>query len=460
MPLSRRELLTRGAVGAGLVAIGDTSALFAARPAFAGPASFGAPIPDPAGMLDLPQGFSYSIVSRKGDPLSAGPGTTPGSHDGTAAFDVPGHDKGVRLVQNHEISTSSTTPTLADPSLTYDPKAKGGTTTLTLDGRNNRIDERVSLAGTWSNCAGGLTPWGTWLTCEETEQKAGASADKNHGFVFEVDPHTPGNNLNPTPLTALGRFAHEAVAIDPVRGHAYLTEDASSPNGLVYKLVPNDTTQEYGALRNGGALSAMRCSQNGVHIPDLSVFDVPGTRLRVTWVPVPDPQAATVSIRNQLTNAQVTRSRKFEGIWWGASKTDTEGSGADDRAHIVCSFARISDGSVAEHDGQVWAYDPNAQTLTLEVRFALNTDSSSDNPDGPDNITVTPHGGLMLAEDGNGVQHLVAIDREGDARVFARNRLDLAEFTGVCFSPDGKTMFTNFQDAGLCFAITGPFGKL
>jgi uncharacterized protein len=458
MALSRRELLTRGAVGAGVVAIGDLSALFAARPALASDATFSAPIPDPAGILDLPSGFSYSIVSRSGDPLPAG-GITPGRHDGTGAFNRP-RNAGTYLVQNHEISTSDPNPTLADALHTYDPKAKGGTTTLALDKANNREDEYVSLAGTWSNCAGGITPWGTWLTCEETETKAGATADKDHGFVFEVDPTRPSHNTSPTALTALGRFAHEAVCVDPGRGDLYLTEDASSPNGLLYRFVPNDTHQSYGALRNGGTLYAMKASKGSTHMPDLSVISEIGTRLKVTWVPIADPLASSLSIRKQFANTEVTRSRKFEGVWWGNANLEDQGPGHDERAHIVCSFARLTDGSAAEHDGQVWAYDPSNRTLTLEVRFAVNADPSSEAPDGPDNITVTPYGGLMLCEDGVGVQHILAIDEDGTSRVFARNHIDDTEFTGVCFAPDGKTMFANLQDSGLCFAITGPFSQL
>jgi secreted PhoX family phosphatase len=457
--LTRRQLLTHTALGAGAFAIGNMSSLLAASPAAAaGP--LGDLVPDPAGILDLPRGFSYSIVSRAGDPLPGG-GTTPGRHDGTATF--PGPWFGTRLVQNHEIGSSDPTPTLAVPELTYDPKAKGGTTTLTLDRRNQRVDEYVSLAGTWSNCAGGRTPWGTWLTCEETEQKAGATADKDHGFVFEVDPQIPSHNLNPTPLTALGRFAHEAVGVDPLRGDLYLTEDASGPNGLVYRFEPNDRSRSYGALRNGGKLSAMRCTQKGAHVPDLSVFTKPGTVLQVGWVPVPDPQAATTSIRKQLANDQVTRSRKFEGVWWGNAglKERTFPFGpSQQRAHIVCSFARTSDGSVAEHDGQVWGYDPESRTLTLELFLPLNQDVESDTPDGPDNITVSPYGGFFLAEDGLGAQHLLAVDTRGNVRPFARNRTSSSEFTGVTFAPDGETVFANIQDQGLCFAISGPFRRL
>jgi secreted PhoX family phosphatase len=414
-------------------------------------------------VLDLPAGFSYRIVSRAGDPLP-GIGTTPGRHDGTASF--VGGSSGLRLVQNHEIGGSDPNPALAGPELTYDPKAKGGTTTLTLDRHLDRVDEYVSLAGTWSNCAGGLTPWGTWLTCEETETRSGATADKDHGFIFEVDPAEPANNVQPTPLTALGRFAHEAVCVDPNRGDLYLTEDASGPNGLVYRFAPSDRSRSYGALRNGGTLAAMRCTRAGTHVPDLSVFSTPGTTLDVHWVAVPDPQAHTNSTRKQFADTEVTRSRKFEGAWWGdaTGNGNGQGHGRGDRkaemAHIVCSFARRSDGSAAEHDGQVWGYDPDSQTLILEVYLPVNPQPASDIPDGPDNISVSPYGGFFLAEDGEGVQHLLAVDNAGQVTPFARNRFSTSEFTGVNFEPGGKVLFANIQDQGLCFAITGPFHTL
>ena len=467
MDLTRREVLTWSALGTGAVVLGNMGSLLAASPAAAASPRIGAPVLDPAGILDLPSGFSYQIVSRAGDPLPGG-GLTPGRHDGTASFKGP--QGGVRLVQNHEIGTSDPFPALAAAEFTYDPKAKGGTTTLTLDNHLNRVDEYVSLAGTFSNCAGGLTPWGTWLTCEETETKAGPTTDRDHGFVFEVDPQSPSNNVSPTPLTALGRFAHESVAIDPDRGDLYLTEDASAPNGLVYRFTPNDLSQTYGALRNGGTLAAMSCSLRGSHVTDLSVFSAPGTTLDVTWTPVAEPQAQTQSIRKQFDNSQVTRSRKFEGTWWGDATGNGNGKGSGsghgrgdrkaEKAHIVCSFARITDGSLAEHDGQVWGYDPDDQTLTLELYLPLNPDPASDIPDGPDNICVSPYGGFFLAEDGVGVQHLLAVDPTGQATPFARNRLSSSEFTGVNFDPGGKVLFANIQDEGICFGITGPFHKL
>ena len=464
MSLSRRQLLGRGAAGLGIVALGNATSLI--DPAGAtglrrngwngkgwhGPRSWqdvGPLLEDPAGLLDLPAGFSYRVLSRTGDALPAG-GTVPSNQDGTGAFSGP--QGGTRLVINHELGTSGAGPALAAAELTYDPGAAGGTTTLTLDRQGRRVDEYVSLAGTYSNCAGGLTPWGTWLTCEETETKAGASGGtitKDHGWVFEVDPSDPRNNRVPTPLTGLGRFAHEAAVVDPAKGHVYLTEDASGPNGLVYRFTPNDRRPRYGALRAGGTLEAMVARDGGAQVPDLSVYTEPGTELSVGWIAVPDPSAATTSIRKQLTNDQVTRSRKFEGMWWGEGK-----------AFIVCSFARLSDGSLAEHDGQVWSYDPKRGRLRLEVRFAVNADPSSDAPDGPDNITVSPYGGLFLAEDGEGVQHLYGVTPDGESYPFARNALNTEEFTGVCFSPDRQTMFANIQTPGITFAIEGPFSGL
>jgi secreted PhoX family phosphatase len=138
-------------------------------------------------------------------------------------------------------------------------------------------------------------------------------------------------------------------------------------------------------------------------------------------------------------------------MWWG-----------NGRAYVVCSYARLSDGSAAEHDGQVWSLDPRRQTLTLEAYFPRNPDptgTGADIPDGPDNITVNPWGGLVVAEDGEGTQHLVAI-KDGQPALLARNAVSTSEFTGVNFSPDRRTLFANIQDDGYVFAITGPFARL
>jgi secreted PhoX family phosphatase len=409
-------------------------------------AGYGPLQPDPAGLLDLPDGFSYEVVTQAGRPLEGQPsGVVPGRQDGTASF--PGPDRGVYMVNNHERGGSAAFPAVAAPDLTYDPGAVGGTTTLRLDRHNHVQSQYVSLAGTFNNCAGGAMPWDVWLTCEETEQLAGGQFTKNHGHVFEVSPYFPDANRNPEPLTALGRFAHEAVVADPVRGHLYLSEDASGPNGLLYRFTPNNLPNRLHSLRDGGTLEALWAPG----APDLSVFDVIGTELGATWKPVPDPTGVPTSTRKQFASGEITRSRKLEGLWWG-----------NGRAHIVCSFARLSDGSAAEHDGQVWSYDPDRTTLTLEAFFPRNTDpegAGADVPDGPDNITVNPWGGLVIAEDGEGTQHLVSIV-DGKPFLLARNALSRSEFTGVNCSPDRHTLFANIQDEGYVFAITGPFARL
>jgi secreted PhoX family phosphatase len=475
MELTRREmLLGSAAAGLGLLAGGALDGLRLAPAGATGPGwsgwrdrnGFGPLLADPAGILDLPAGFAYTVVSQAGTPLS-GPqaGTVPGRPDGTAAFE--GRWGSTLLVNNHEQGDTADHPALAAPELTYDPGALGGTTTIAIDAHRRKVGEYVSLAGTYSNCAGGATPWGTWLTCEETEQRAGGQFQKDHGYVFEVDPRHPEANRNPVPLTALGRFAHEAVVVDPYRGHLYLTEDASGPNGLLYRFTPNRRNRLH-SLQGGGRLEALSVP----NVADLSTFHDVGTSLAATWKPVPDPSGIVKgSVRKQFdfvdrTNravplavtgegGPVTRSRKFEGLWWG-----------NDRAYIVCSFARVDatgDWSEGAHDGQVWSYDPRRGRLRLEVFFPVNPDPSgatAEQPDGPDNITVNPWGGLVLAEDGLGAQHLVAVSDRGAPSIFARNAVSGSEFTGVNFSPDRRTLFANIQDDGYVFAITGPFHRL
>ena len=459
MSVTRRDVLKRSAVGAGVLVFGNSASLFTAGAASAAaPGGYGPLVADPAGILDLPPGFSYTVVSQVGDAMTNGL-PTPDRFDGAGAF--PGSARTVHLVRNHEQSTAGTPPVAASPLLTYDAAAAGGTTTAVLGADNVALDVYVSLAGTVNNCAGGMTPWGTWLSCEENESKAGSTFTRDHGYVFEVDPFDPTHNQTPVPLTALGRFPHEAVTVDPASGTLYLTEDAGNPNGLVYRFTPNSPLGGYGSLRDGGVLEAMACSRRGTHVPDLSIFELPGVELDVTWKPVPDPSALVLtSTRKQFVHpadtaapgGTITRSRKLEGAWWG-----------DGRAYIVASFARTTDGSMAQHDGQVWSFDPLTQKLRLEVRLAVNPDPAGpdfgDAPDGPDNLTVSPYGGLLLAEDGEGVQHLLTVDSKGRASLFARNHRDDSEFAGVVFSPDRQTLFASIQQPGITFAITGPFAR-
>ncbi|MFI6738627.1 alkaline phosphatase PhoX [Nonomuraea sp. NPDC050451] len=458
-PVSRRSFLGRTAAGSlgialagSIETIAGPAALAATRP----PLGYGPLVPDPAGILALPAGFSYRVVAEAGVTLLESGEPTPSDADGTASFP---RGRGATLVNNHEIGGSEPYRVPALPGLTYDPGAGGGTTNIDVDAHGERIREYVSLAGTHNNCAGGKTPWNTWLTCEETEQRAGGAYQKDHGYVFEVDPFDREANQDPVPLKFLGRYSHEAVAVDPRTSAIYLTEDAGGPNGLYYRWTPPRRFHgRKGALRalalseggdTAGKLEALSCYRDDTHVADLSEATEPGTRFKVRWVEVPDRDAKTQSVRLQFANDQVTRSRKLEGAWWG-----------DGGAYFVASYARHTDGSVNEHDGQVWFYDPRTETVTLKVIFGVNPDPSQDtNYDGPDNITVSPYGGVILAEDGEGIQHLVGVSAHGKSYPLARNDLNDSEFTGPTFSADGRILFANIQSPGHVFAITGPWRR-
>ncbi|MFI2225658.1 alkaline phosphatase PhoX [Streptomyces fradiae] len=460
MSLSRREftaatgaaLALTGAVGA----LGTAPGAVAAPPERGGGLGYGPLLDDPAGVLALPAGFSYRVLTRSGVTRLESGEFTPERHDGTAAFPGP---RGVTLlVNNHELKGPRAKwrhPVPLAEGLVYDPAAAGGCTVVEAH-RDGTTAEWVGIAGTSTNCAGGATSWGTWLTCEENSDRAGENGmTKDHGYVFEVDPHDRRANRDPKPIKAFGRFDHEAVVIDPRRGHAYLTEDDSSPNGLFYRWVPPQGFRHgRGRLRtladDAGVLQAPRCfDASGRFVDDLSRATRTGTVYGVDWVDVPDRDARTVAVREQFGDGDITRARKLEGMWW-----------ADGGAYLVSSFAR-AESPGAPHDGQVWFYDPKRRTLTLKVLLGVNAAPDQDGAfDGPDNITVSPYGGLVIAEDGDGIQHLFGATDSGRTYPIARNDLNDSEFAGVVFSPDGRTLYANIQQPGLLLAITGPWHRV
>ncbi|MCM2577549.1 alkaline phosphatase PhoX [Streptomyces meridianus] len=476
MPLSRREFAKRSAyTGAGVALAGSVGVLATAPGAIGVPSDsdreepardasglgYGPLVDDPEGVLALPAGFSYRVITRTGVTKLESGEPTPAKHDGTSTFEGP---RGVTLlVNNHEIKGPRADvehPVPLTDGLVYDPAAAGGCTVVEVDGAH--VAEWVGIAGTSTNCAGGRTAWGTWLTCEENADKAGQNGmTKDHGYAFEVDPQDRRANRDPKPVKALGRFEHEAVVIDPKRGHAYLTEDSSGPNGLLYRWTPPEGyTHGRGKFRtladDAGVLAAAVCTDSGGRfVDDLSRATEVGTVYGVDWAEVPDRDARSTPIRKQFGDHEITRARKLEGMWW-----------ADGGAYFVSSFAREE--SPVAHDGQVWFYDPRRRTLTLKVRFGVNPDPSKDGAfDGPDNITVSPYGGLVIAEDGDGIQHLFGATESGRTYPIARNEINIgsesepvySEFTGVVFSPDGKTLYANIQDPGLMLAISGPWKR-
>ncbi len=477
--VSRRRFLGgTAAAGLGFAFAGHGSLEAFARPAPRPPApvdGYGPLIPDPLNRVALPEGFSYRVVAQSGVTPTRN-GLFPSDPDGMALFRRRGG--GSALVCNHEIATTERFPVPEVSGLTYDKGARGGTSTIEVDEDGGLIDAYTSVAGTDNNCAGGVTPWGTWLTCEETERVAGEEPvagrplEEDHGFVFEVDPRSQRANLgrSPIPLTFLGRYSHEAVAVDPVRHTIYLTEDAATPNGLYYRWKPprrfrggRGALHELAQSPHGataGRLQAMCCFDGDRQVPDLAEATDVGTWYRVRWVDVPDRLATADSVREQFGNDQITRSRKLEGQWWGAEISGRYGVGRDG-AYFVSSFARTTDGSVKQHDGQVWFYDPRRKRVTLKTIFGVDADQS--NPDGPDNITVSPHGGLILAEDGGGTKFLVGVSERGTAYPLARNDIRNAagnfvngEFAGPTFSKDGQVLFCNIY-TGFVLAITGPW---
>jgi secreted PhoX family phosphatase len=448
MPITRRSFvrsgglfIASGALGRVITATSPAHARGAGRERVPG---YGELVRDPDGLLDLPPGFQYRVYSRTGDSLSGG-GIVASSHDGMAAFSAG--SKGTWLVRNHEVDVEAIEEDGALPvahveGATYDPDGVGGTTTLLIDHERNLVRHKVSLAGTLANCGGGPTPWKTWLTCEEIDE----FRSKPHGYVFEVDPLRGGN---PEPIKAMGRFEHEAVAIDH-KGRAYLSEDADTPLGCFYRYLPNQPLRGRGSLHAGGTLAALRL--RGLST-DLSIIQDPGTVVPVDWIDVPnvDPGPGETSVREQVLALGATPIKKAEGVW-----TDLDGC-----IWFVSSYGGGPDAededdrTAVAHSGQIFRYDPWARTMELVVVFPVGSPY-----DGPDNITAGPHGFAVACTDGEDDNYLVGIDEQGRYFPFAFNASSDAEFAGATFSPDGETLFANIQDEpALTVAIWGPWHR-
>lgn len=391
-------------------------------------------LPDAAGLIDLPEGFTYRVISSLGIPMDDGE-PVPDRADGMGAF--AGRDGRVILVRNHEIKAGETTlGGLAFDRWNGGGALGGGTTTLIYDPRSGQVEAQFrSLAGTIRNCAGGTTPWRTWLSCEEDMSLATGPLGQNHGWVFEVAADYRGR-ANPIPLKALGRFNHEAAAVDPSTGIVYLTEDRD--DSLFYRFLPD----RRGRLADGGRLQALALVDGRADSRNWgSVQFTPHARAAVRWVDLDGVDSSTDDLRLRGAQKGAVLFARGEGVHMG-------------RGEVY--FACTSGG--AAKLGQVMRYRPGRSSGggTLDLFFES---SSPDQFNYGDNLTVGPNGHLFVCEDQSTDlvdNYIRAIRPDGTAYPFARLRLQ-TELAGACFAPNGRTMFVNAYSPTKTIAIEGPF---
>ncbi len=403
----------------------------------------------PAGPeLALPEGFSYRVFGIEGSPMTDGR-ATPGAHDGMCA--LPLSNGNIRLIRNHEVAnTPAAGAAIGSARTAYDVTVGGGTTSLEIDPVSRElIRDFVSLSGTLRNCAGGPTPWGSWLTCEEAFFGQEVGFYRAHGYIFEV-PAAVEEQVKAEPLVAMGRFVHEAVAVDPATGIVYETED-SGRAGL-YRFIPNEPYRrgEGGNLAAGGRLQMLAIGDRPRY--DTATGQTVGESLPVVWVDIehPDPPGGRENLSavfEQGWSAGGARFSRLEGCWYG-----------DGNIYLIATSG--GDARV----GQVWQYQPLSLT---EGELALVFESPHRRIlSGPDNVCVSPRGGVVLCEDGsNDPQYVRGLTRDGRIFDVAANLADDGELAGATFSPDGRTLFFNVQgntrarEPGMTFAVWGPWER-
>lgn len=426
----------------GCVTRGTPAASAASRSAASGFTGYGALVPDPAGLLDLPEGFSYRVISRLGDAMDDG-GTVPDRADGMGCFDLGNGE--IALVRNHELQPRHDAggPIAKGFGKRNGEYVPGGTTTIVLDAATLQVKRQFrSLGGTIRNCSGGVTPWGSWLTCEEAPtgpgQPYGDGLEQNHGWVFEV-PAAARGLVDPVPLTAMGRFNHEAAAVDPATGIVYMTEDRD--DGVLYRFIPKAP----GRLAEGGRLQAM--SIEG--LPDsrnwatgLMVLRKP---YRVTWIDLDEPEAPKDDLRIRAAAKGATLIARGEGLHMGVQRGQSE------------VFACCTSGG-AQQLGQILRLTPGIAGSPDMIELYFESESK-DQFDYGDNLTVAPNGHLIVCEDqytDTVDNHIRGITPAGEAYTLARLTAQ-TELAGGCFSPDGRVLFVNAYDPTATLAITGPW---
>ncbi|MDB5801160.1 MAG: hypothetical protein JWL63_2099 [Rhodocyclales bacterium] len=441
-------------------------------------------------LIQLPPGFSYKSFGWRGDLMADGL-ATPGTHDGmgVALTRKVGRSSELVLVRNHEQTTSSNASNIIgaskssvakhDVGTTSGSYQIGGTTNLVWrDG--NWVESFASFGGTYRNCAGGISTWGSWMTNEELLSNSISSTGKKHGYVFEVPADTSLNAANSNPIVGMGRMAHEASAIDPQTGYWYLTEDQGNANTL-YRFLPDNISGGFNSLHAGGRLQGLKVksvTNADLRLPTLC------QEFQTEWVDIADPDlnggslssiVGTVSASGPYIQAYARGAAVFgacEGVWVAGGIvffTDKQVTSSPNRA------------------GRIWSLD--LATGTLKAIFVSNDITVGNSPD---NICISPRGGLLFNEDGASsglnaagqtisvpAQRLMALRNNGSSYVFAANNYNFTaaqlaaagkpgavtgnqrntEWCGSCFSPDGRVLFANLQAPGLTVAITGPWAS-
>ena len=411
---------------------------------------------DPSGILALPKGFSYKVISKEKQVMDDGL-LVPSNADGMTCFNGSGDN--VILIRNHEIGHVPKLSTFfknnpygknfkkyikKNSSKFYDIKNNkthcfGGTTTIVYNTKIQKTEKQfLSLIGTLVNCSGGPTPWGTWISCEETVFKEGVGINKMHGYNFEVIPNEKINLTKAEPLKEMGRFRHEGVAFNKATGNVYQTEDRE--DSLFYKFIPNNRKK----LNKGGKLQFLSLKDfRGVDTSNWkSNLIKTGKKYKVRWIDIDNVDSVNDDLRYIGKNKGGATFARGEGMWCEGNEV----------------FFTATTGGEKKR-GQIWKYTDNENKKDDYLELIFES-SSKEIMNMPDNIVIAPWGDIIICEDGKGRDSLVGIKPDGQVYTLATNLLNNQEFAGITFDPSGKILFVNIYNPTLTLAISGPWKNI